>query len=143
VDHTRGIQDRTFPLLTATLQNSIGGFQVSGTKATFEADVAYTFPALFSKPATMEAEAIYSRFAGRTNVGGAYAMLSHQVFSAERYGELDLFARYDFVSASTAAFSGTAFQQATRLGTNDNMPYAQRRRLRQAAGLAAAEHEVF
>jgi len=127
VDHTRGIQDRTFPLLTATLQNPIGGFQVSGIKATFEADVAYTFPALFSQPATVEAEGIYSRFAGRTNVGGAYAMLSHQVLSAERYGELDLFARYDFVSVSTAAVSGAAFQQATRLGANYNLPYAQRR----------------
>jgi hypothetical protein len=127
VDHTRGVQDRTFPLLTATLQNQIGGFQVSGTKATFEADVAYTFPALFSKPATVEAEGIYSHFGGGTDVGGAYAMLSHQVFSAERLGELDLFARYDFVSASTAAFSGSAFQQAARLGANYNLPYAQRR----------------
>ncbi len=127
VDHTRGIQDRTFPLLTATLQNPIGGVQVSGNKATIEADVAYTFPALFSKPATMEAEGIYSRFGGRTDVGGAYAMLSHQVFSAERYGELDLFGRYDFVSVSTAAVGAAAFQQATRLGVNYNLPYAQRR----------------
>ena len=127
VDHTRGIQDRTFPLLTATLQNPMGGFQVSGTKESFEADVAYTFTALFSKPATVEAEGIYSRFGGRTNVGGAYAMLSHQLFSEERYGDLDLFARYDFVSASTAAFSGAAFQQAIRLGTNYNLPHAQRR----------------
>ncbi len=60
-------------------------------------------------------------------MGGAYAMLSHQVFSAERYGELDLFGRYDFVSVSTAAVSGAAFQQATRLGANYNLPYAQRR----------------
>lgn len=127
VDHTRGLQDRTFPLLTATLQNPVGGVQVSGNKATVEADVAYTFLALFSKPATMEAEGIYSRFDGRTDVGGGYAMLSHQVFSAERYGELDLFGRYDFVSVSTAAASGTAFQQATRLGANYNLPYAQRR----------------
>jgi len=75
----------------------------------------------------MEAEGIYSRFGGRTEVGGAYAMLSHQVFSAERYGELDLFGRYDFVSVSTAAAGGAAFQQATRLGANYNLPYAQRR----------------
>jgi len=127
VDHTRGVQDRTFPLLTATLQNPIGGFQVSGNKLSVEADMAYTFPALFSKPATVEAEGIYSRFGGRTDVGGAFAMLSHQVFSAERYGELDLFGRYDFVSVSTAAVSGAAFQQATRLGANYNLPYAQRR----------------
>ncbi len=127
VDHTRGIQDRTFPLLTATLQNPIGGLQVSGNKLSVEADVAYTFPALFSKPATVEAEGIYSHFGGGTNVGGAYAMLSHQVFSAERYGELDLFGRYDFVLVSTAAVSGAAFQQATRLGANYNLPYAQRR----------------
>ncbi len=127
VDHTSAIQDRTFPLLTAILQNPIGGFQVSGTKASFEADVAYTFPALFSKPATVEAEGIYSRFGGGINVGGAYAMLSHQVFGAERYGELDLFARYDFVLANAAAFNGTVFQQATRLGANYNLPYAQRR----------------
>jgi len=33
VDHTRSVQDRTFPLLTATLQNQIGGLQVSGTSS--------------------------------------------------------------------------------------------------------------
>ena len=127
VDQTRTIQQRTFPLLTATFQNAIGGLLVSGNKMSFEADAAYTFPALFSKPATIEMEAIYSRFGGRTNVGGAYGMISHQVFSAERFGELDLFARYDFVSLDTATASGTVFQQATRLGTNYNLPYADRR----------------
>ena len=111
VDHTRDIQTRTFPLLTATLQNPIGGLQVSGNKATIEADVAYTFPALFSKPATVEAEGIYSRFGGRTDVGGGYAMLSHQVFSAEQYGEVDLFGRYDFVSANTPTVTAPPFNR--------------------------------
>ncbi len=128
IDDTRSFPRRTFPLLTATLQNQIGGVQVSGNKLSIEGDVAYTFPGLFSQPATIEAEGIYSRFArSNTNVGGAYAMVQHQVFSTERFGELDLFARYDFVSLSTSGTRGTVFQQATRLGTNYNLPYAQRR----------------
>ena len=128
IDHTRSFRERTFPLLTATLQSQIGGVQVRGNKLSLEADAAYTFPALFSQPATIEAEGIYSRFDGsKTDVGGAYAMIQHQVFSSEQYGELDLFGRYDFVSLSTSVTRGTVFQQATRLGANYNLPYAQRR----------------
>ncbi len=128
VDDTRNFRDRTFPLLTATLQNQIGGVSVRGDKLSFEADAAYTFPALFAQPATIETEGIYSQFNGsRTDVGGAYAMIQHQVFSAERYGDLDLFARYDFVSLTTGDVSGHVFQQATRLGLNYNLPYSQQR----------------
>ena len=128
VDDTRDFPARTFPLLTAIAQNQIGGVPVSGNKVSGEADAAFTFPALFAKPATIEAEGIYSHFSGtKTDIGGGYAMLQHQVFSAERYGDLDLFARYDFVSFRTAGVSGAAFQQAARLGANYNLPYSQRR----------------
>ena len=128
VDDTRDIPGRTFPLLTAIVQTQIGGVPVRGNKVSGEADAAFTFPALFAKPATIEAEGIYSHFGGSgTDIGGAFAMLQHQVFSAERYGDLDLFARYDFVSLRTAAVGGAAFQQATRLGVNYNLPYSRNR----------------
>jgi len=128
VDDTRDFPNRIFPLLTAIAQNQIGGVPVAGNKVSGEVDAAFTFPALFAKPATIETEGIYSHFAGsNTDIGGAFAMLQHQVFSAERYGDLDLFARYDFVSLRTGTVSGAAFQQATRLGVNYNLPYSQRR----------------
>jgi len=128
VDDTQNIQRRTFPLLTATLQNQIGGVQVSGNKPSVEADLAYTFPALFGQPATIEAEGIYSHFDGsKTDVGGAYGMLQHQLYSSEGFGDLDVFARYDFVSLRTAASGGSVFQQAFRFGTNYNLPYSQNR----------------
>lgn len=128
VDHTRSVQARTFPLLTAILQNQIGGVPIRGDKLSVEADVAYTLPALFGQPATIEAEGIYSQFNGsRTNVSGGYAMLQHQVFSAERYGDLDLFGRYDVVSLTTGGVSGHVSQQATRIGANYNLPYSQKR----------------
>jgi len=128
VDDTRTFRERTFPLLTATLQNQIGGVQVSGNKLSVEADAAFTFPALFGLPATIEGEGIYSHFDGsRTDVGGGYAMLQHQVFSADRLGDLDLFGRYDFVSLRTAAVNGAVLQQAIRLGTNYNLPYSEKR----------------
>lgn len=128
LDHTRNFCDRTFPLLTATLQNQIGGVQVSGNKLSVEADVAYTFPALFGRPATIEAEGIYSRFGGsRTDVAGGTVMVQHQVFDSGPSGDLDLFARHDAVALKTASVSGQVVQQATRLGVNYNLPYAQRR----------------
>lgn len=128
LDHTRGVGDRTFPLLTATLQSQIGGVQVSGNKLSVEADVAYTFPALFGRPATIEAEGIYSRFgASRTDVAGGFVMVQHQVFDSGPSGDLDLFARHDAVALKTASVSGQVVQQATRLGVNYNLPYAQRR----------------
>lgn len=128
VDHTRDFRDRTFPLLTATLQSQVGGVQVGGNKLSVEADVAYTFPALFGRPATIEAEGIYSRFGGsRTDVAGGFVMVQHQVFDSGPSGDLDLFARYDAVALKTASVSGQVVQQATRLGVNYNLPYAQRR----------------
>ena len=128
VDHTRNFRDRTFPLLTATLQNQIGGVPANGNKFSVGADVAYTFPALFGRPATIEAEGIYSRFgASRTDVAGGYVMLQHQVFDSGPSGDLDLFARQDAVALKTASVSGQVVQQATRLGVNYNLPYAQRR----------------
>jgi len=128
LDHTRSFRDRTFPLLTATLQSQIGGVQVSGNKLSVEADVAYTFPALFGRPATIEAEGIYSRFGGsRTDVAGGFIMVQHQVFDSGPSGDLDLFARHDAVALRTAGVSGQVVQQATRLGINYNLPYAQRR----------------
>ena len=128
VDHTRNFRDRTFPLLTATLQSPVGGVQVSGNKLSVGADVAYTFPALFGRPATIEAEGIYSRFGGsRTDVAGGFVMVQHQVFDSEPSGDLDLFARHDAVALKTASVSGQVVQQATRLGINYNLPYAQRR----------------
>ena len=128
LDHTRNFRDRTFPLLTATLQSQIGGVQVSGNKLSVEADVAYTFPALFGRPATIEAEGIYSRFGGsRTDVAGGFVMVQHQVFDSGPSGDLDLFARHDAVALKTASVSGQVVQQATRLGVNYNLPYAQRR----------------
>ncbi len=128
LDHTRSFRDSTFPLLTATLQNQIGGVQVSGNKLSVEADLAYTFTALFGRPATIEAEGIYSRFGGsRTDVAGGFVMLQHQVFYSEPSGDLDLFARHDAVALKTNGVSGQVVQQATRLGVNYNLPYAQRR----------------
>ena len=128
VDHTGNFHDRTFPLLTATLQSQVGGVQVSGNKLSAEADVAYTSPALFGRPATIEAEGIYSRFGtSRTDVAGGYVMLQHQVFDSGPSGDLDLFARYDAVALKTASVSSQVVQQATRLGMNYNLPYAQRR----------------
>ncbi len=127
VDRTGNVPIRTFPLLTATLQNQIGGATVRGDKVSAEMDAAYTFPALFAQPATIEAEGIYSHFGGGTDVSGAYAMLQHQVFSAERYGDLDLFARYDFVSLAVNGVSGQVFQQADRVGVNYNLPYSRKR----------------
>ncbi len=128
VDHTRNFRDRIFPLLTATLQSQIGGVSVSGNKLSVEADVAYTFPALFGRPATIEAEGIYSRFAAsRTDIAGGFVMLQHQVFDSGPSGDLDLFARHDAVALRTAGVSGQVVQQATRLGVNYNLPYARRR----------------
>lgn len=128
VDHTKAVQPRIFPLLTATLQNQVGGVSIRGDDLQVEADVAYAFPALFAQPATIEAEGIYSQFDGsRTNISGGYAMLQHQVFSAEHYGDLDLFARYDAVTLATGGVSGHVSQQATRLGMNYNLPYSRKR----------------
>jgi len=128
VDHTRNFRDRIFPLLTATLQSQIGGVSVSGNKSSVEADVAYTFPALFGRPATFEAEGIYSRFGtSRTDIAGGFVMLQHQVFDSGPSGDLDLFARHDAVALRTAGVSGQVVQQATRLGVNYNLPYARRR----------------
>ena len=127
VDRTGNVQSRIFPLLTATLQNQIGSATVRGDKVSAEMDAAYTFPALFAQPATIEAEGIYSHFGGETDVSGAYAMLQHQVFSAERYGDFDLFARYDFVSLMANGVSGRVFQQADRVGVNYNLPYSRKR----------------
>jgi len=53
--------------------------------------------------------------------------VQHQVFDSGPSGDLDLFARHDAVALKTASVNGQVVQQATRLGINYNLPYAQRR----------------
>jgi len=128
VDDTKNFHDQTFTLLSAILQRRIGAVIVNGDKLSGEADAAYTFPALFRQPATIEAEAIVSHFDGsHTTISGGYAMVQHQLLASDRYGGLDLFGRYDIVSITTAASGGRAAQQAVRLGANYNLPYSARR----------------
>ena len=122
LDHTRDIRDRVFTLATAIGASALGGVAATGNKLTGEADLAYTFP-LLGHPATIEGEAIYSRFSdSRSDVGGGYAMVQVSLFDAGRRGDLDFFARYDLVSLGIEGIAGRAIQQAARAGINYNLP---------------------
>jgi len=124
VDHTRDITDRTFTLATALALAPIGGAAATGNRFTVEADAAYTFP-LAGHPATVEGEAIRSRFSGsRSDVYGGYAMAQFSLFDKPKAGDLDVFVRYDLVSLGQDAIERRATQQALRTGFNYNLPYA-------------------
>ena len=124
VDHTRDITDRNFTLGTALAVTPMGGVAATGDRFTVEADAAYTFP-LAGHPTTIEGEVIRSRFSGsRSDVYGGYAMTQVSVFDTPKAGDLDVFARYDFVSLGSDAIARRATQQAVRTGFNYNLPYA-------------------
>ncbi len=125
-DNTNGIRNRSFTLLTAIGQSPLGGLPAKGEKLSSEADIAYTFP-IFAHPATLEAEAIYSRFAkSRTAVSGGYVVGQVSVFDNERYGDLDPFLRYDLVSLGQDGSGKNATQRAIRAGVNYNLPYTKK-----------------
>lgn len=126
VDNTRDIQDRTFSLLTAIAQTSLGGVPATGNKISASADIAYTLR-LLGRLTTIEAEGIYSSFSGSgSDVGGGYAMLQYSLLDGVRWGDLDPFVRYDFVSLGQVGISGRAWQQAIRTGFNYNLPYTRK-----------------
>ena len=128
IDNTFDVRHQTFGLLTAVAQAQLGSVPVNGDKLSLEGDVAYTFPSLFARPTTIEAEGIFSRFDGsRTNVGGGYAMIQYSLFDKKEHGDLDLFARYDFVDLKTSGINSNVFQQAMRAGFNYNLPYIEKR----------------
>ena len=123
LDRTGNIRDRSFNLITAVGARSLGGVAATGTKSTAEADIAYTFP-VAGHPTTVEAEGIYSRFSeSASDVAGGYVQGQFSVFDARRRGDLDLFARYDFVSLGISSVEGRARQSAIRTGVNYNLPY--------------------
>lgn len=124
VDNTRHIRDRVFTLVTAIAQAPIGGVAATGDKLSGETDIAYTFP-LLGRPATVEAEVIYSRFsASRSDVGGGYVQLQWSLFDTPATGDLDAFVRYDLVSLGQADIDRRATQRALRTGFNYNLPRA-------------------
>lgn len=55
---------------------------------------------------------------------GGYRLVQFSLFDAPRAGNLDLFARYDMVSAGSAGIAGRATQQAVWAGVNYNLPHA-------------------
>lgn len=123
VDNTGAIRDRTFTLISAIGQAPLGGVPATGDKLTGEGDMAYTFP-LFTHPMIVEAEGLYSRFSGsRSDVGGGYGQVQWSLFDRPDAGDLDVFARYDFVSLGQANIDGRATQGAIRTGFNYNLPY--------------------
>lgn len=123
-DRTTGIHNRDFTLATAIALAPIGGVPATGTKTTGEADVAYTFP-IGGHSATIEGEAIYSRFSeSSSDVYGGYALGQLSLFDSPAKGDLDLFARYDVVSLGTGSIERRATQQAVRAGFNYNLPHA-------------------
>jgi hypothetical protein len=123
VDHTRDIGAKTFTLGTAITLTPVGGVAASGDKLTWEADAAYTF-SLLGRPTTLEAEAMRSRFSGsRSDVAGGYGMVQWSAFDTPAAGDLDLFVRYDLVSAGQDVISGRATQRAWRTGFNYNLPH--------------------
>jgi hypothetical protein len=61
-----------------------------------------------------------------TSVGGGYAQGQVSLFDGENTGDLDPFVRYDVVRLSRVGIDGRALQQATRLGVNYNLPFAQK-----------------
>ena len=123
IDRTTGIRDRSFNLATAIALAPIGGVAATGTKASGEADIAYTFP-IAGHAATIEAEGIYSRFSeSRSDVYGGYIMGQVSLFDAPETGDLDVFVRYDVVSLGADTIVRRATQQALRTGFNYNLPY--------------------
>ena len=124
IDNTRHITDRVFALVTAIAQVPVGGVAATGDKLTGEADIAYTFPVL-GHPATVEAEAIYSRFSeSRSDVGDGYVQVQWSLFETAAAGDLDAFVRYDLVSLGQADIDRRATQRALRTGFNYNLPRA-------------------
>jgi hypothetical protein len=122
VDNTRHISNRFFTLATAIAQVPVGGVSATGDKLTGEADVAYTFPVL-GHAATVEAEAIYSRFSeSRSDVGGGYVQVQWLLFDTHAAGDLDAFVRYDLVSLGQVSIDRRATQRALRTGFNYNLP---------------------
>ena len=123
VDRTGDIRDRAFTLATAISQVPLGAVPATGEKITWEADAAWTFR-LFDRPATLEAEAMRSRFSdSRSDVAGGYAMAQWSLFDAPDIGDLDVFVRYDLVSLGQDDIAGRAEQRAVRTGLNYNLPH--------------------
>ena len=123
IDDTADITNRTFTLSTAITGETLGGVLATGDKLSWEGDLAYAFP-LFGRATTLEGEAIYSDFSvSNSDVGGGYVMAQHSLFDSEDVGDLDLFARYDFVTLGAVAISGRAEQSAVRAGVNYNLPF--------------------
>ena len=122
VDRTGDIRDRAFTLATAIAQTPLGAVPATGNKTTWEADAAWTFR-VFDRPATLEAEAMRSRFSeSRSDVVGGYAMAQWSLFDAPAVGDLDVFVRYDVVSLGQDGITDRAEQRAVRTGLNYNLP---------------------
>lgn len=121
VDNTRHVSNRVFTLATAIAQAPIGGVAATGDKLTGEADAAYSFPVL-GHPATIEAEAIYSRFSeSRSDVGG----LRSGAMVVVRYSRWRRSRRFRPLRSGRlgqASVAGRATQQALRTGFNYNLP---------------------
>ena len=123
VDRTGDIRDRAFTLATAISQTPLGAVPATGDKTTWEADAAWTFR-LLDRPATLEAEAMRSRFSeSRSDVIGGYAMAQWSLFDAPDVGDLDVFVRYDLVSLGQDSIADRAEQRAVRTGLNYNLPH--------------------
>lgn len=126
VDHTRDIRNRSFTLSSSIAGEPLGATEATGNKPSFEGDATYTAK-IGNHPYTLETEGLFSNFSrSNTNVGGGYAQAQFSIFDTERFGDLDPFARYDFVRLSRNSIDGSALQQAFRAGINYNLPFARK-----------------
>ncbi|MCO5946744.1 hypothetical protein [Mucilaginibacter flavidus] len=121
IDRTTDITNRSFVLVSAINQVSLGSTPATGNKFSFENNLDYTNK-LGKHLYTFEYETIYSRYSDQgLNVAGGYAMLQFQLFDEENTGDLVPFVRYDLVNLSNRVSAAT--EQAVRLGINYNLPF--------------------
>ncbi len=127
-DHTRDYQKGgRFTLASAVGFGPLGSVAASGDKLSFEGDLVYT-ARLGTHPYTFETQGFSSNFFGSgTTARGIYGLMQFSVFdTAERFGDLDPFVRYDVVQLGQEGINGSAVQQALRTGVNYNLPYSQK-----------------
>lgn len=126
VDYTRNIRNRNFTMASAIAAEPLGSTEATGNKLSFEGDLTYTAK-MGRHPYTLEAEGLFSNFSqSKTKVGGGYAQAQISIFDTEKFGDLDPFARYDFVRLSRKGIAGNTLQQALRIGINYNLPYTRK-----------------
>ena len=125
-DHTRGIEDKVFTLVSAIAAEPLGGTEATGNKLTVEGDVAYA-DVLATRHVVFEAEALQSAFSDSgTRAAGGYVQGQFSAFESSSAGDLDPFVRYDLVRLTRPDVAGAASQTAVRLGLNYNLPYTKR-----------------